>query len=152
MPSPPTSLLDRAGHPVTVEELRARVIMVEPGIILLREWPHSNAQIYQTMTRVAEELASQEPHVVMILDLTEAKARPDPAMMKAIVESSRRLGLYTAAVRPSSRAIKAVLKFVTGRASGIEGYSLHDDVNEALDACRAKLQELRASSEISVEP
>ncbi|MCA9619787.1 MAG: hypothetical protein KC731_12260 [Myxococcales bacterium] len=128
---------DRAGQPLSCKTIRARAEILEPGILLLRELPNSNAAVLAVLIDHAKELVAKEEDCVVIIDLTEATSRPDPAMMRVISDSASDFGIHVACVQPSSIVVKAVLKFVFGRVAGIMNNSIHDTREEALAEARA---------------
>jgi len=132
---------DRRGKPWTVAQLRERVSVVEPGIIRLREIPDSNAEAFTVLAKIVGEKSKDFDVHISIVDLGEATARPDPAMMKAIVDSGALLGDCTIAVRPTSAVIRAILRFVTNRTVG--DYVMVDSYDEAVEVARAKLKALQ---------
>jgi len=141
------TIVDRVGRAWTISELAKRVTSPEPRIVLVREIPSSNAAIYTALAAESRKLA--EPWgaaYVSVIDLTEATARPDPEMMKAIVTAARATDcLHSAIVKPASIVVKAILKFVMHRAAGLIDNSVHDTREEAMHEARQVLR--RAESE-----
>ena len=141
VPPDDTKRYDRRGKAWTVGELRQRVSLLEPGILQVREVPDSNAEVFGALVDIASEMSADIEDCVVIMNLTEATARPDPPMMKEIMRSAKTLGIHGASVKPSNAIVKAILKFVLARAAGATTISLHDTVEEALVHCRKVREE-----------
>jgi len=141
VPPEDSTVRDRRGKTWTVAQLRERVSVVEPAIIRLAEIPDSNAECFTVLARIAGELGRPFDTYVVIIDLAEATARPDPAMMKAIMDSADLLGACTVTVKPASTVIRAILRFVTNRAVGRGDHVGADTYPEALELARKKLKE-----------
>ncbi|MCA9619340.1 MAG: hypothetical protein KC731_09960 [Myxococcales bacterium] len=120
----------------TYAELRERVRVVEPGIVYFLELPGGRVENFQATLEIVEELAAPFDRYVVILDLAEA-SRPSPAVVEAVLDAGKRLGIQWCVVQSSSRLMKAVVQFVTRRTQS--PYSLHDSVEEAVSAARAVL-------------
>lgn len=137
-------VVDRRGRRWTVAELRERVRVVEPGIVCIREIPDSTGEAFTVLAKIGAELGQEFDDFVTIIDLEDATARPDPAMVKAIVDAETYLGTYTVAIRPVSKVIRAILRFVTARVNTSFRHVMVDDYDEALARARKLVADLAA--------
>ncbi|MEZ4437613.1 MAG: hypothetical protein R3B72_00870 [Polyangiaceae bacterium] len=134
------TIVDRTGHAWSVAELEARVSLYEPNIVMIREVPNTTAEIFAVMVEKARELgASQDGPFGVLMDLTEATARPDSDMMRVIMAATESMGVHWAAVPPGSLMFKTLLKFVTQRVARLKNNSIHTNREEAAARIRQAL-------------
>ena len=72
---------------MTVGSLRERCSVLEPGVILVREAPRSNADVFLTFMAAARDLGAPFDQFVIVNDLTDAKTRPKGEHLAAILDA-----------------------------------------------------------------
>jgi hypothetical protein len=128
------------GAVVTRAELRSRISVVAPGIVLTRDLPKHSPETWLFMAEHCQEVGEQFDAYVMILDLSEAGQRPKGAYKEAIKHSLDNIlePVHMAFVQPSSALLRSVLRFITS--AWLAGSSsVHPTLEEALTESRKQL-------------
>lgn len=139
----PNQRIRTAKGTATVAELEARCSIIEPGIVLLREPPHNNADTFEVVLDRTWQLGTQFDRWACLTDLSETTERPTGRYLQTIRRRCiAKLGqpgepLHIAIVQPSSTFLRSVLGFVLGRMS--EHATVHATRDAALKACRDAL-------------
>jgi len=128
---------------MTVAELEARVALLEPRVVLMREVPHATAETFAVLIDRARELGSQFDRWVMIVDLSEVTERPRGHYLQMIRRDVlSKVGpagpiIYLSVVQPGNAFMRTILGFVLGRVS--RHITVHGNREAALAACREAL-------------
>jgi len=128
---------------MTVAELEARISLIEPSLVLMREVPNGTAETFEVLLARAAELGADFDRWTMVVDLSEVTERPRGRYLEMIRrESIGKIGkdgepIYMAAVQPGSAFMRTVLSFVLGRMSTL--VSVHATREGAIAACRDAL-------------
>lgn len=120
----------------TVGELQARVEVLEPGIILLREVANGTGDTYRVMVDRALELGATFDEFALVVDLTHVSVRPSGRYLEQI-RRSMKASVHLAVTRPRSAFLRVVADFVIARFSNKT--SSHDSIESAAATCRARL-------------
>lgn len=125
---------------VSQRDLRDRVSVIAPGVVLVREHPAASASTWAFMAEVAHEAGSRFDHHVMVLDLSEARDRPKGKHQETIRQTLRDVLTphHIAVVQPGSVFLRAALKFHMSR--NPQEFSIHGTLEEALSAARNALE------------
>jgi hypothetical protein len=136
----PDDVIDTEGGPATVTWLRERCSVLETGVVLIREAPHSNAEIFEVLLERARELGEPFGRFAIVNDLSEAKTRPRRQHLDAMVRALNGVGVHWAIVQPGSLFMRTVLRFVLARVSRHrDRASVHESMAAAVTAARAAL-------------
>ena len=120
--------------------------MVEPGIVLFREYDDANADTFAAQVKVVQELGEPFGAYTVIVDLREARNRPRTEMVQEILRSIRSCGVHWATIQSTSLPIRAIAQFIIRRVVG-DNVSTHATKEEAVAACRLALEaQLRAAT------
>lgn len=125
---------------VTRRELRERVSVIAPGVVLVRDHPTASASTWAFMAEVARETGGRFDRHVMVLDLSEARDRPKGKHQETIRQTLRDVLTpeHIAVVQPGSMFLRAALKFHMSR--NPQEFSIHASLEEALSAARDALE------------
>ncbi|MCA9625778.1 MAG: hypothetical protein KC731_42440 [Myxococcales bacterium] len=125
----------------TEDELRARVSVLEPGVVMVREIPEATADTFRFEMEVARELGRAFSEYVLIIDLAEA-TRPRPDVIEEIIEGNRDVGVQWCVVQNTSRIMAAVTRFVLSKLAGSRiktKTTVHTSLDDALNEARGVL-------------
>lgn len=121
---------------ISVAELQARVEVLEPGIILLREVANGTGDTYRVMVDRVIELGAAFDEFAIVVDLTDVSVRPSGRYLEQI-RRSMKASVHLAVTRPRSAFLRVVADFVIARFSNKT--SSHDSIESAVATCRARL-------------
>ena len=125
------------GSTITVEEVRARVSVVEPGVVKFLEPPTGSAEVLELLGHFLQQDGKKFGRYVMVGDLTEAN-HPSAEYRETIVKWMRRQPcVHTCYVQPAGIVPRVALRFMMGRA-GVS-HTVHPDMEEALEVARQHL-------------
>jgi hypothetical protein len=111
--------------------------VLEPGIILVREAPHSNAEVFRVFVETAEELGKPFGVFAVVNDLTEAATRPKRHHLAIILDALNTVGVHWAVTQPGSGFLRVVARFIIARvARDASRITMHDNLQSALAAAR----------------
>jgi hypothetical protein len=135
------------GHPdrVTVGYVQSRCRVVEPGVVLMREMPHSTLESFRVAMDTVVGLGKPFKRFAIVNDLTEANNRPTGEYHAEIVKAATTLGVHWAIVIRGNIVVRTISRFIMGRVmregakAGIT-WSLHEGVDAAITAARAAVQ------------
>jgi len=123
----------------THAQLRDRVEVVEPGIVLFRELPGGDADNFRAELEIVKEHGEAMGDYVVIIDLSEA-TRPGAGLLEVLFDAMRNVGIHWCAIQTSkSKVMKAVVEFVLRRASRGTATTVHDSREEAVAKARSVL-------------
>lgn len=124
---------------VRASELKSLCEVVEPGIILFREYHDANAEVFLEIMNHVKKLGEPFGEFAVICDLRDAQNRPRPDMVEVIVQSNRTIGTHWAVVQSNNVIIRTIAKFIVPRITGKET-SMHANLEDAIASCRRALQ------------
>ena len=125
------------GSRITLDEIYARVTVVEPGIIRFQEVKHATPESLRLFGEQIRERGGPFGTFVLIVDLSES-TRPDPDFREVMVDWMREQpAFHQCFVRPKNNLQRVALRFMLGR-SGIS-VTVHDELEEAIDCAREVL-------------
>src|SRR5262245_15776092 len=99
---------------VTVTEIEARCVVLEPGIVLMREVPNGTAETYDVLIRRCNQLGAEFERFVILVVLTDVTERPKGRYLASIRQSLRGPAAHFAVTQPGSSFLRTVLRFVLG--------------------------------------
>ncbi|MCA9625777.1 MAG: hypothetical protein KC731_42435, partial [Myxococcales bacterium] len=132
---------NRRGEPIARTDVRARVSVQAPGVILIRELPESTGAIYGAMVERARELGEEFGNYATVVDLAEATVRPDRDMMDILMRTTKSMGCHWAIVEAKSMMMRVVLQFVGGRLGVMPHVSFHASLEEAVAAASEAVEQ-----------
>jgi hypothetical protein len=122
------------GGTITLADLRARCSVLEPGIVQMREIPNGSVDAFIFMVDHCYTLGAAFDRFAFVIDLAEATVRPSGKYLEEIWRGFRRGAIHHAYIQPGSGFMRAVLRFVLGRAKA--NTSVHGTQAEAIAAAR----------------
>jgi hypothetical protein len=126
------------GSRVTIRELHERCVILDAGVILMRELPFSTVETFDIMLDRCYELGASFDRFTMVVDLSENTVRPKGRHLEHIWRAFGRGAVHHAFVPPGTAFLKIVLQFVLNRIQ--RNVSVHPSRAEALAHCRRALQ------------
>jgi hypothetical protein len=136
--SPEQTVTGGDGTRYTVAELRERVRMVEPGIIVLCQIPVGAREPLVVMTGRVRELAPTAAPWALIIDLVESKGALPGPYRRFVTQHLPTLGAaYMGMALYSNPVVRGVSRFVARRI-GLN-VTVHRDIESAVTAMRAAL-------------
>jgi hypothetical protein len=144
-------LRDGDGKTHTVRELRARVSLLEPRIIAMRELNSGAPATLDTMGEVIRELSEELNEYCIVVDLTEARGsitseyrRYIPEFFDKLYARPQRLR-HIGLVFHANPVVRVVTKFMVARITKIP-FSIYKSTPLALEGLRAELRTFEATS------
>jgi hypothetical protein len=140
----PNEVIDTEPGRITVGEIKARVRLAEPGIVVMRELARSSLGTFEVFMETSRELAAPFKRFALVNDLREATHRPRGAYHDAIIKAATTIGVHWAIVLPGGVLVRTISRFIMGRLlrEGVRmgvTWSLHDNTDAAVAAARAAL-------------
>jgi hypothetical protein len=132
----PERLVATSSGTITVAELEARVSLLEPALVSMREVADGTAETYEVMIARALELARPFGAFAMVVDLTEVTKRPRGRYLQMILHSIED-PVHIAVVQPGNLFLRGVLRFILARMSNRT--SVHATRDAATAVARAQL-------------
>ncbi len=122
-------------------ELRQRVTVLAPGIVLIREYPKASAATWDFMARTAAAVGETYDVYVVVLDVSEAVVRPKGAYLETIRHTLSEVlkPAHIAFVQPGSMLLRSVLRFIANTI--VRKSTVHASLEEALVMARSALDE-----------
>jgi len=139
------TVLDAAGTRFTAEELRGRVTLVEPRIVVMREMTKPTTATLKVMTQRVEELLQGLEAFGMIIDLSDNQGyttseyrRFIPAYFADFTARSKGALKMIAVVFVGNPVLRVAANFIVARVSEAP-FSLYKTHEDALAAVRAAI-------------
>jgi hypothetical protein len=138
-------VLNAIGERYTVRELRERVSMAEPGVVLMREIPRGTPETMSLMGKRILELGLAEPAYGVVIDLhdTDGTTTPEyrkflPACINGLHADSHGKLKHIGVAFQGNLVTRTVTNFVVARMLNAP-VSVHKARADALEAVRAAL-------------
>ncbi len=124
---------------VTQEEIQARLYLVEPRILVFREFPKPSESTFSLVDDRLHALTSNLPHFCLVIDVREVASRPTAKMRAVAHQQLEELGpkiRFVAGVTGGVLFRKIMLKFALGFILK-KPHNLCVTLEEGIEACQA---------------
>lgn len=139
-------ILDALGATLTVRELRDRVTMLEPNIVLMREIDKGTPETLAVLVAAIEEIAAGLDAFGVVLDLSDAAGMTTPEYRRCIpglfegmnARTEGRLKLISVVFK-GSPILRVATRFLIGRMTRVP-FGLEKNRELSLEAVRLALR------------
>lgn len=138
MPADEDTIYRTPAGDFTLAQLRERVEVPAPGIVLFRELAGGDRGNFMKMIELVKERGEPMGDFVVIIDLADA-TRPGPGLLEYLFEAMRTVGIHWCAVQTGNRIMRHVVQFVIRRATKGSSTTVHNSRQEAIDTAKTIL-------------